>query len=182
MFCLLAESVYTECESITSDNYTYRTDEHPDLELLTSISPQYGQDQINPFTGGQFPGYDLGDEIENDAGDEDDDSLFGSSLDPAYMVIPTSAKAYAGVAKHMDLVRLLPVHISKMILSLLDKTSLMNALCVSTSWRILVEEVHRDAYVNQQLWEEVMLMQVTFLSLLFMKLCSCTSLMIKVHV
>lgn len=108
-----------------------------------------------------MPGYNLNGIIENDAGDEDY-SDFSESLDPAYMVIPTSAKAYAGVAKHVDMVRQLPVHISKCILSYLDKTSLMNALLVSSCWRVLVEEVHRDTYVNQQLWEEVMLMQVTY--------------------
>ncbi|XP_060555980.1 F-box and WD repeat domain containing protein 10B-like isoform X2 [Ruditapes philippinarum] len=153
------ESVYTECGSIASSNFTYKTDEHPDLELLTTVSQQYGQDQNNPFTGTSLPGYDLGDDIENGDGDDDFYDDTSSSLDPAYMVIPTSAKAYVGVARHSDMIRLLPVHISKMILSMLDKTSLMNALCVSSAWRILVEEVHRDAYVNQQLWEEVMLMQ-----------------------
>ncbi|XP_045213693.2 F-box and WD repeat domain containing protein 10B-like isoform X2 [Mercenaria mercenaria] len=153
------ESVYTECGSIASSNFTYRTDEHPDLELLTTVSQQYGQDQTNPLTGTPLPGYEPVDEFENDYGDEEYYNDTTSSLDPAYMVIPTSAKAYVGVAKHSDMIRLLPVHISKMILSMLDKASLMNALCVSSAWRILVEEVHRDAYVNQQLWEEVMLMQ-----------------------
>ena len=160
VFVILADSVYTECGSIASSNFTYRTDEHPDLELLTTVSQQYGQEQTNPFTGTPLPGYDLGDDFENYDGDDDIYNDTSSSLDPAYMVIPTSAKAYVGVARHSDMIRLLPVHISKMILSMLDKTSLMNALCVSSAWRILVEEVHRDAYVNQQLWEEVMLMQV----------------------
>lgn len=161
--------MYTECSSIASSNFTYRTDEHPDLEFLTTTSQQYGQDNTNPFTGAQFPRFENGVDFENYTGEENyirDDDFYddtASSLDPAYMVIPTSSKAYVGVAKHCDLIRLLPVHISKMILSLLDKTSLMNALCVSLSWRILVEEVHRDAYVNQQLWEEVMLMQVGYM-------------------
>lgn len=157
----ISETEYTERASIASSNYTFKSDQHPELELLTTTSQSYGQDQVNPFTGTPLPGYELEGEIENDAGDNEySDFTIDSSLDPAYMVIPTSAKAYAGVAKHCDMIRQLPVHISKMILSLLDKTSLMNALCVSTYWRILVEEVHRDTYVNQQLWEEVMLMQV----------------------
>lgn len=155
------ESVYTERGSIASSNFTFKSEEHPELDLLTKTGQCYGQDHLNPFTGTPLPGYELDGEIENDAGDEEYSEITNdSSLDPAYMVIPTSAKAYAGVAKHRDMIRQLPVHISKMILSYLDKTSLMNALCVSSSWRILVEEVHRDTYVNQQLWEEVMLMQV----------------------
>lgn len=161
---MFSEALYTEQASIASSNYTYKTEEHPELDLLATTSQSYGQDQLNPFTGSPLPGYILEGEIENDAGDDDFSDYTGeSSLDPAYMVIPTSAKAYAGVAKHRDMIRQLPVHISKMILSFLDKTSLMNALCVSSSWRILVEEVHRDTYVNQQLWEEVMLMQVIHL-------------------
>ena len=158
---LTSDGEYTERASIASSNYTYRTDEHPSLELLTTVSQHYGQDNINPFTGEEFPHFELGDEIENDQGDEEFSEFTSeSSMDPAYMVIPTSAKAYAGVSKHCDLIRMLPIHISKQILSLLDEGSLMNALCVSTLWRTLVEEVYRDFYINQQLLEEVMLMQV----------------------
>ncbi|XP_052785771.1 F-box and WD repeat domain containing protein 10B-like isoform X2 [Mya arenaria] len=153
------ESVYTERGSVVSSNFTYNTDEHPELELLINAGQTYGQDQINPFTGEPLPGYNLNGMIENDAGDDEYSDFAVESLDPAYMVIPTSAKAYAGVAKHVDLIRQLPVHISKAILSYLDKASMMNALLVSMCWRVLVEEVHRDTYVNQQLWEEVMLMQ-----------------------
>ena len=151
-----------ERESIASSNFTYKTDEHPELGLLTSVSKEYGRDSVNPFTGETFPGQVSDDEIEDDVGDYDylSDKTGFSSLDPAYIVIPTSAKAYAGVSKHMDVIRMLPVHIAKMILGLLDKSSLQNALCVSSYWRQLVEEVHREFYVNQQLMEEVMLMQV----------------------
>ena len=161
LLLLLLDDDYMESESVASSNYTYKTDEHPELELLRTVSKEYGRDSVNPFTGENFPGLDLGDEIENDAGDEDlSEKTSFSSLDPAYVVIPTSAKAYAGVSKYMDIIRLLPVHIAKMILGLLDKSSLQNALCVSSYWRHLVEEVHREFYVNQQLMEEVMLMQV----------------------
>ena len=150
-----------ERESIASSNYTFKTEEHPDLRLLTVASREYGTEAINPLTGETFPGLDLGDAIENDAGDEDsiEESAL-SSLDPAYIVIPTSAKAYAGVSKYMDLIRMLPVHISKMILGLLDEASLSNALCVSGYWRQLAEEVRNEFHVNQQLLEEFMLMQV----------------------
>jgi len=59
-----------------------------------------------------------------------------------------------------DFIRSLPVHIAKYILGYLDIASLHNALCVSTNWRTLVEEVHNEFRVNQDLIEEVMLMQV----------------------
>ncbi|XP_052263005.1 F-box and WD repeat domain containing protein 10B-like isoform X1 [Dreissena polymorpha] len=151
------DTAYTERGSIASSTFTFNTAEHPELDLL--LSTNSNQEQINPFTGAPFPGFSLNGVIENDAGDEEYTDFGSESLDPAYMVIPTSAKAYSGVAKHCDLIRMLPVHISKQILSMLDKTSLMNALLVSSYWRSLIEEVHKDATVNQQLWEEVMLMQ-----------------------
>ena len=158
---LFPDDDYMERESIASSNYTYKTEEHPDLLLLTATSKEYGKESINPLTGETFPGLDLGDEIENDADDiETTESSLFSSLDPAYVVIPTSSKAYSGVSKYMDLIRMLPVHVSKMILGLLDETSLSNALCVSTYWRHLVEEVRKEFHVNQQLLEEFMLMQV----------------------
>lgn len=84
-----------------------------------------------------------------------------NSVDPMILVNPLSAKAYAGVSQHKDFIRCLPVHLSKMILSMLDMVSLYNALCVSPNWRKLVEEVRQEIKVNQQIKEEVMLMQVS---------------------
>lgn len=62
--------------------------------------------------------------------------------------------------RYKDFIRYLPVHLAKFILSRLDKATLYNALCVSKNWRKLAEEVHKEFFVNQQLLEEVMLMQV----------------------
>jgi len=45
---------YTERESIASSNFTFNTDEHPELDLLTAAGQKYGQDHINPFTGSAF--------------------------------------------------------------------------------------------------------------------------------
>ena len=91
---------------------------------------------------------------------EDGESESGS-LDPACLVVPSSVKAYSGVVRHRDFVRCLPVHLSKSVLGYLDQVSLFNCVCVSRHWRMLVEEVHREFYLNQNLWEEVMLMQVS---------------------
>ncbi len=110
---------------------------------------------------------DIEAEIIND--DTDDDGFAEeilsdlSSMDPTCLVIPTSTKAHAGVARYKDFIRMLPVHLSKMILGYLDQVSLNNCVCVSKNWRGLAEEVHREHYVQQALWEEVMLMQVNIL-------------------
>ena len=58
-----------------------------------------------------------------------------------------------------DFIRCLPVHLSKLILSYLDKASLVNCLCISRHWRMLCEEVQRDVFVHQIMIEEVMMMQ-----------------------
>ncbi|XP_028417318.1 CMT1A duplicated region transcript 1 protein-like [Dendronephthya gigantea] len=60
---------------------------------------------------------------------------------------------------HKDFIRCLPVHLSKLILSYLDKASLINCLCISKHWRILCEEVQQDVFVHQIMMEEVMMMQ-----------------------
>jgi F-box/WD-40 domain protein 10 len=104
--------------------------------------------------------------INDDSGSEsfgedmDDNLSYDSSIDPACMVVPTSAKAYVGVTKRKDIIHALPIHISKYILSYLDQVSLTNCLCVSKYWRAVAEEVHKEYFVNQQLWEDVMVMQV----------------------
>ena len=92
---------------------------------------------------------------------DDGASIDLSELDPTCMVVPTSEKAYSGVSRYKDFVRQLPVHLSKYILSWVDQVSLYNCVCVSRHWRLLVEEVHEEFHVNQRLWEEVMLMQVS---------------------
>ena len=100
----------------------------------------------------------MNDETEDEGFDDNFSDL--SSLDPTFMVLPNSVKAHSGVARYKDFVRLLPVHISKLILAFLDQVSLNNCVCVSKNWRILAEEVHRECFVQQSLREEVMLMQV----------------------
>ena len=152
-----------ESSSLASTSYTFATAEHPELELLISarsvyssfdkstlLSPHSKQVIATPWRG-----------VDNDDTRDDGASMDLSELDPTCMVVPTSEKAYSGVSRYKDFVRQLPVHLSKYILSWVDQVSLYNCVCVSRHWRILVEEVHNEFYVNQHLWEEVMLMQVS---------------------
>jgi hypothetical protein len=126
-----------------------------DLELLAATKAGYSTITHDPFTAERISAKRQPrkrDRIES-ASDAD-------SVDPALMIIPTSSKAYSGVTRHVDFIGSLPVHLAKFILSFLDKPSLYNALCVSAKWRFLVQEVRQEHFVNQSLWEEVMLMQV----------------------
>ena len=161
-----------EAESMASISYTYNTEDHPELDLLTSAASEYSSVKHNPLSEG-VAATDIADvqsldgDLARDATTRsnqspgDGDSDFGS-VDPACMVIPSSSKGHSGVAKHRDFIRELPVHLSKYILGLLDPHSLANCLCVSAHWRRLTEEAQNEYHVNQRLWEEVILMQVLY--------------------
>ncbi|XP_062599393.1 F-box and WD repeat domain containing protein 10B-like [Saccostrea cucullata] len=149
------EEDYVETASIPESEYSFHSEEHADLQVLSIVSPHYGKPKLHPITGDKLL---LDDVIENDDSGTDSESEL-SSVDPACMVIPTSSKAFSGVARHKDFIRSLPVHLAKYILKLLDKTSLSHALLVSQNWRALVLEVHDEERINQLLEEDVMLMQ-----------------------
>ncbi|XP_035825379.1 CMT1A duplicated region transcript 1 protein [Aplysia californica] len=150
-----------EAASVLSTEHSHHSEDHPELELLSQSRLEYCPIAENPFTGQQIQ---LPKSRSTFSGDQSLDSesisdTASSSVDPMILVMPQSAKAYAGVARHKDFIRCLPVHLAKMILSMLDMATLFNALCVSPNWRKLVEEVRVEFRVNQQLKEEVMLMQ-----------------------
>ena len=60
-----------------------------------------------------------------------------------------------------DLISSLPIGISKKIFGLLDKISITNCLCVSSSWRTLAEEVNSEVTIQSEVSESVKLMQVS---------------------
>lgn len=162
MYCFFysLDDDHLESSSICETEYSYKTDEHPELDMLISLSPEYGTPRRDPITGKRirptakphtYDTHDFPDEI----------SL--SSLDPALMVIPTSAKAYSGVAQYRDFIRYLPVHLAKYILRLLDEASLHAAKDVCAKWQVLVSEVKVELELNKKLMEEVMLMQVWYI-------------------
>ena len=92
------------------------------------------------------------------SGDEEDDEKFISSLTQNH---DSFMPDYLGSGKYKDFLRCLPVHLSKQILGMLDKSSLTNCLCLSKHWRVLAEEVKQDYMVHQLMTEEIMLMQVS---------------------
>ena len=165
-----------ENESLNSTVHSYNSDANSDLHLLLDACEEYSVPLKNPFdsedstneqtnaTGNIVDGlkaFDDDEIINDDSGDElfGDDAMFGS-VDPTCLVVPGSSKGYLGVSRYKDFIRCLPVHVSKYILGMLDQVSLFNCVCVSKNWRGIVEEVHKEYYINQHLQEEVMLMQV----------------------
>jgi len=96
LFYVFLDEEILEASSIADTDHSYHTDEHPDLDLLVRATPDYSLQKVNPFTGQLLC---LDDEIYNDdSGDESYSSL--GSVDPACMVVSTSAKAASGVARY----------------------------------------------------------------------------------
>ena len=184
-----------ENESLHSTVYSYDSDANSDLDLLRTTAEKYSKPSKDPFEpirvspdssegereaeevqrallSGPFAlTFDEDEIVNDDSGDEAElskeqcPSSFGS-VDPTCLVAPSSAKAYAGVAKHRDFVRQLPVHLAKYILSFLDQVSLFHCVSVSKYWSFIVDEVHKEYFINQHLKEEVLLMQVKHHALL----------------
>ena len=148
-----------ESASIANTEYSFQSEKYPELHLLTRTRTDYSQFSIDPFTGNPLT-VSCAEASRADIEAASTSSTDNGSVDPAILIIPTSSKAYSGVSRYRDFIGSLPVHLAKCILSFLDQTSLFNALCVNPKWRSLVNEVHQEHFVNQSLWEEVMLMQV----------------------
>ena len=113
---------------------------------------QYIQDDQNLIGDDQDYSHDLLDDeyISDDGQSSDEETSF-----PQYVINDTS-----GACAYVDMIKRLPVHISKNILGMLERVDLANCLCVSRHWRILVEQVQSDNMLQQQVWEEIMLMKV----------------------
>ena len=69
-------------------------------------------------------------------------------------------------AKQVDFIRNLPVHLSKSILSSLEKKTLHNCLFVCKYWTNLAKEVNKEAILHKVLQDDMMLLKV-FLTLNF---------------
>ncbi len=158
-----SENAY-EASSLASSVYSFHSEEHPELELLSTAHKEYANIKDNPFndhdaTSSLDTLADYDEEIVNSDIEECSEAAYVHPLDPTIMVVPGSPKAYAGVARHKDFIHGLPVHLSKLILGFLDRVSLYNCLCVSSHWRAMAEEVQAEQQVSQRVKEEVVLME-----------------------
>lgn len=109
----------------------------------------------------QFVLDDVDAEIVLDAFDEEEDKLqneedklANNELNKIFYEVPNS--------KHVDFIRQLPVHLSKLILKSLNKKSLYNCLFVSKYWYNLIKEVHKETILNKALVSDILLLRVGF--------------------
>ncbi|KAM9296142.1 F-box/WD repeat-containing protein 10 [Gastrophryne carolinensis] len=87
----------------------------------------------------------------------------GSSMqdDPSLMVVPTSFQSTSGVRKYKDLIRCLPVNLSKKILGYLRKKHLFSCFLVSHHWYYVTKELLLDLEAEILVRNEAMILQGT---------------------
>ena len=147
-------SVLSEDSSLPSTDYSFHTNQHPNIYILASVNAQ--------FEALQKPS-----EIDTDYSQDKFDELSicndhlssVSSLDPQAVVEAHSKQALCGVSRFADFVSKLPVHLSKKIIGLLDVHSQSNAALVNTSWHGIVRQVQFELRIQREIVEEAVLMQ-----------------------
>ncbi|XP_066222561.1 F-box and WD repeat domain containing protein 10B [Saccopteryx leptura] len=65
----------------------------------------------------------------------------------------------SGVSKYLDFIHHLPIHLSKYILSLLDKNSLNRCASVSRHWAVVAQEVKLDLWRHTVIQNQITLLQ-----------------------
>nr|XP_006635506.1 PREDICTED: CMT1A duplicated region transcript 1 protein isoform X1 [Lepisosteus oculatus] len=179
------EDLEDDSSSIPESHYSFRSEDHPELELLIQASSGYepvtmethtsvwalapvetledrdpepsesGPLEQSPCTGEEEESHSPGRFLESD----EDQSV--SSDDPALVTLPSSSQSLSGVGHYRDFIRRLPVHLAKHILGLLDNNSLVNCLFVSQHWRYLAEEIQKEVLVRRTVENQAMILQGT---------------------
>ncbi|XP_063097772.1 F-box and WD repeat domain containing protein 10B [Cavia porcellus] len=68
----------------------------------------------------------------------------------------------SGVSKYRDFIRLLPVHLSKYILRMLDRNTLNKCASVSHHWAALAQQVKMDLPMNTYIQNQIILLQGSY--------------------
>ncbi|XP_037021434.2 F-box and WD repeat domain containing protein 10B [Artibeus jamaicensis] len=68
----------------------------------------------------------------------------------------------SGVSKYQDFIRYLPIHLSKYILSMLDKSSLNRCTSVSQHWASLAQQVKIDLSMHMFIQNQIILLQGSY--------------------
>ncbi|XP_030630705.1 CMT1A duplicated region transcript 1 protein [Chanos chanos] len=165
--------------SIPESKCSFHTDEHPELDLLIQASSiyepvslpseaQHGSQTVGP--GEEHPSnsqlYSCQSQHASRAGsvmrEEESkgrDTYSDSSEDPTLIVVPRSSWSLSGVSCHRDFIRMLPVHLAKKILGLLDRASLHSCQHVSQHWCYLTAEILRETEVKKMVENQTMALQ-----------------------
>ncbi|XP_038633018.1 CMT1A duplicated region transcript 1 protein isoform X2 [Scyliorhinus canicula] len=159
-----------DASSLHGSQYTFRTAEHPELELLSEIWPEYtivtadilpasllfhpkdravaanSQPNVESLNTKQLPSWK---------------EIIDSYNENPSIIITSPFEATSGITGHKDFLRCLPIHLAKYILGFLDGGSLTNSMHVSRYWACLGKEVIRDKLALQCIFDEVLKLQGT---------------------
>ncbi|XP_064423698.1 F-box and WD repeat domain containing protein 10B isoform X2 [Latimeria chalumnae] len=174
--------------SLSDSHYSYRTEDHPELELLIQASEYKA---ITPATDlkGLISPEGLSDDMETvgTTQSESTRSRTASSLiqeveslcrslgqgdaesegdaiyldEPALMIVPTSFQSTSGVSRYKDFIRCLPVYLAKYILGFLDAHCLNRCQHVSKHWCFLIRQMQREGRTQKVIQNEAMVLQGT---------------------
>ncbi|KAM6163750.1 F-box/WD repeat-containing protein 10-like [Rhynchocyon petersi] len=81
---------------------------------------------------------------------------------PELIDLGTVRDLSSGFSQYRDFIRFLPIHISKYILSMLDKNTLNRCASVSQHWAVLTYQVKRDLSMNTFIQNQAALLQGTY--------------------
>ncbi|XP_032899847.1 CMT1A duplicated region transcript 1 protein [Amblyraja radiata] len=149
-------------------NYRFKIDEHPELQKLIDIWPEFTvvTPDIMPsslFT--ETTPVDRKRRVKSGSRKKKklqyvrEDDL--SKIEPLIPITVTNSfQATSGVSNYKDFLRCLPIHLAKYILGFLDDASLQSCLFVSQHWQYLAKEVTRDMLALQCIFDEVLKLQV----------------------
>ncbi|XP_032823195.2 F-box and WD repeat domain containing protein 10B-like isoform X1 [Petromyzon marinus] len=140
-----------------SSSDSFRTEDHPDLQLLVAARRDYcaiSPGMVPPSLRRNIVGV-MGSEVtlySNKSKTKIRRDRIGMETFPRHL---------GGVGNQRDLIRSLPVHLAKYILGILDQASLSACRHVSLHWRYLVTEVQKESIVKQVVRDEAMALQGT---------------------
>ncbi|XP_078082108.1 F-box and WD repeat domain containing protein 10B [Mustelus asterias] len=168
------KGVDEDVSSLQGSYYTFRTEEHSELELLSEIWPEYTivspdilpasllfHPENHAASGANVqPKTDSTKKKKSSSWKKRSD-IYAEIDQPSSIFITSSFEATSGVAHHKDFLHCLPIHLSKYILSFLDERSLTNSMHVSRYWSCLGREITRDKLALQCIFDEVVKLQGT---------------------
>ncbi|XP_048467081.1 F-box and WD repeat domain containing protein 10B [Rhincodon typus] len=154
-------------------NSTFQTDEHPELEPLTKIWPEYSnvssemlplsllQPEDNTASSVSLSLKSGKTKKKRSVSSRTVNELPVVVEPPIPIIITSPFEATSGVTHHKDFIRCLPIHLAKFILGFLDHSSLQNCTLVSRHWAYLGREIMRDKLAIQCIFDEIKKLQAT---------------------
>ncbi|XP_072098258.1 F-box and WD repeat domain containing protein 10B isoform X1 [Mobula birostris] len=155
--------------SLNESRYSFKTDEHPELQELVDIWPQFTvvTSDIMPRSFLNQPTEAVDhiqlakkrSAIKKMHSLNEPQDVFTETESSIPLVITSSFQATSGISNYKDFLRCLPVHLAKYILGLLDYASLQNCMFVSKHWQYLAKELTRDLLALHCIFDEVLKLQ-----------------------